>query len=92
MAVINLNEEIVAQEYERLVPTFEGFCGCSTCRDDVLVFALNQLRPRYVTQRRGGVLQHLRMQDDQSLADVAVALAGGFRIVMNAPRPGHESG
>ena len=61
MAVKNLNEEIVAREYERLAPTVSDFCGCPTCRDDVVVYALNRIPPHYVTQRRGAVLQHLAM-------------------------------
>lgn len=91
MAVINLNEDIVAREYERLVPTIDGFCGCPTCRDDVMVYALNRLPPHYVTQHRGAVVQHLRMQKDQNVADVAVALMHGFSVVKDSPRPGHDS-
>lgn len=59
------------------------------CHDDVMVFALNRLRPHYVTQRRGAVLQHLAMERDQDQADVAVALMEGFRVVGRSPRPGH---
>jgi len=80
----------VAREYERLRPTFPEFCGCETCRDDVMVFALNRVRPRYVTRRRGAVLARVRMERDQELADLSVALVEGFRRVHEAPRPGHD--
>lgn len=70
--------------------TLPNFCGCDVCRDDVMVFALNRLRPHYVTQRRGAVLQHLAMERDQDQADIAVALMEGFRIVGRSPRPGHH--
>lgn len=80
----------MTREYERLVPSFPGFCGCETCRDDVIVFALNRIPPHYVTQRRGAVLQHLKMQRDQELADISVALLEGFRRVQKSPRADHR--
>jgi competence protein ComFB len=79
----------VTREYERLVKSFPGFCGCETCRDDVVVFALNRIPPHYVTHRRGAVLQHIKMQRDQEVADISVALLDGFRRVQKAPRPDH---
>jgi len=79
----------VAQEFERLKASFPDFCGCEVCRDDVVVFALNKLPPRYVTARRGAVLTHVRMQREQEQADISVALIEGFKRVMRAPRPDH---
>lgn len=90
MAVRNLNEELVIREYDGVVGTITGFCGCERCRDDVIVYALNRLPPHYVTERRGGVLQHVAMQADQQTADVSVALLNGFRVVGASPRPGHD--
>jgi competence protein ComFB len=79
----------VTREYERLRQSFPEFCGCGTCRDDVIVFALNRIPPHYVTHRRGAVLQHLKMQRDQEVADISVALLEGFRRVQKSPRPDH---
>ena len=90
MAVINLTEQEVAREYERLLPTIKDFCGCSVCRDDVMVYALNRVKPHYVTQHRGAVLQHLAMQQEQSVADLAVAVLNGFKIVVASPRQRHR--
>jgi hypothetical protein len=56
----------------------------------VLVFALNRVKPHYVTQRRGAVLARMRMERDQEVADLSVALVEGFRRVHEAPRPGHD--
>ena len=89
MAVKNLTEDVIRREYERLVKTIDGFCGCDICRDDVLVYALNRLKPHYVTQHRGAVLQHLAMQHDQQTADMSVALLAGFKLVKDKPRPNH---
>lgn len=85
----NLIELVVEREYERLKDTFPGFCGCNGCRDDVIVYALNKLPPRYVTARRGAVLTHVRLQGEQEQADISVALIEGFKRVMHHPRPDH---
>jgi competence protein ComFB len=87
--VRNLNEIVVAREFERLRASFPDFCGCEVCQDDVIVYALNKLPPRYVTQRRGAVLTHVRMQREQEQADISVALIEGFKRVIRSPRPEH---
>lgn len=86
----NVLEDLVVREYERLRPP--GFCGCQQCRDDVIVFALNRLPPRYVAAWPGEVIAGVELQQDQGRADVSVALMEAFRRVASAPRPGHSSG
>lgn len=90
MAVTNLAEGEIEKEYERLKDSVKNFCGCSVCRDDVMVFALNRVKPHYVTAHRGAVLQHLALQAEQVVADVAVAVLNGFKIVADSPRPRHR--
>lgn len=85
----NVLEELVVREYERLRPP--GFCDCQQCRDDVIVFALNRLPPRYVAARHGEVIAGVELQQDQGRADVSVALIEAFRRVASAPRPGHPA-
>ena len=67
----------------------EGFCGCDMCRDDVLVYALNRLSPRYVAQRTGEVLTQLSLGSDQPKADISVLILEALKRVHADPRPGH---
>ncbi len=83
-------EEVVAREYERLKSTVPGFCGCHMCRDDVLVYALNRLAPRYVAQPTGEVLTNVTMGSDQPRADISVVLLEGLRRVKAEPRENHK--
>jgi len=85
--VKNLLEHLVAEEYERLRPS--DFCGCQQCREDVIVFALNRLPPRYVAADAGEVIAYLDLHRDQGIADVSMVLVEAFRRVGSAPRPGH---
>ncbi len=85
----NMLEDIVAREYEQLKSTVPDFCGCNLCRDDVMVYALNRLPPRYVAQPTGEVLTKLSMGSDQPKADISVVLLEGFRRVKGDPREDH---
>jgi competence protein ComFB len=87
----NLVEEHVLQAYDRLRGHVPDFCGCSTCRADVLVYALNRLPSRYVATRQGTVLSEVNLEKDQSRAQIDVALLEGFRVVGLAPRCGKQS-
>ena len=84
----NVTLEVVQREYSKLRPQLPRFCGCETCRGDVLVFALNRLAPNYVSTPQGEVLVELRLDSDQEKAKLDVALLEGFRKVGLAPRCG----
>ena len=88
MAVTNVTSEVVQREYLSLRDEFPKFCGCDTCRGDVLVYALNRLAPHYVSTRQGEILTALSLASDQEKAKLDVALLEGFRRVASAPRCG----
>ncbi len=69
-------------------PQVPRFCGCDTCRGDVLVYALNRLAPHYVSTRQGEVLTEIALDSDQQKATLDVVLLEGFRRVGLAPRCG----
>ena len=82
----NLVEEHVVTAYESLRPRFADFCGCETCRTDVLVYALNRLPARYVAGREGTVVTELSLDKDQIRVTIDVAVMDGIRKVGLAPR------
>lgn len=84
----NVALEVVQREYQKLRPQLPRFCGCDTCRGDVLVYALNRLSPHYVSTPQGEVLTELQLESDQEKAKLDVVLLEGFRKVGLAPRCG----
>jgi competence protein ComFB len=84
----NVVEDVVTMQYNELLPTVADACHCEICREDVLVFALNRLKPHYVATLKGEVLSKLEMGADQGRADMAVAILEGIRNVKAAPRCG----
>jgi competence protein ComFB len=82
----NAIEDHVVEAYDLLVKHFPDFCGCETCRLDVLVFALNRLPPRYVVGLEGTVVTDVSLDKDQNRAAIEVAIMEGIRKVSLAPR------
>ncbi len=84
----NVAWEMTQREYESLRTQFPEFCGCDTCKGDVLIYALNRLSPHYVSTRQGEVLTELSLGSDQERAKLSVVLIDGFRRVGLTPRCG----
>jgi competence protein ComFB len=84
----NMAEEHVEAAYDGLLPHFPDFCGCETCRGDVLIFALNRLPARYVNTRVWSVMTELALAKDQARAQIVVIVMQGFKKVALAPRCG----
>lgn len=82
----NLIEDHAAEAYARLVTHYPDFCGCDTCRLDVLVYALNRLPPRYVVGLEGTIVTGINLDKDQNRASIEVAVIEGIRKVTLAPR------
>lgn len=82
----NLIEDHAAEAYERIVGHYPDFCGCDSCRLDVLVYALNRLPPRYVIGLEGTIVTGLNLDKDQARASIEVAVIEGIRKVNLAPR------
>lgn len=87
----NLVEDNVRESYVGLQPRFPDFCGCDICREDVLVYALNRVLPRYVTTLEGQVVTAVNLERDQSRAAIDVAIIDAIRRVTAAPRCGRSS-
>ena len=88
MAVTNVTAEVVQREYQSLRESLPKFCGCDTCRGDVLVYALNRLSPHYVSTRQGEILTELSLNSAGEKAKLDVVLLEGFHKVALAPRCG----
>lgn len=84
----NMVEEHVVDAYSSLAGHFPNFCGCDTCRADVLVFALNRLPARYVATTEGTAVTEFNLDKDQMRATIDVTMMDGFKKVSSAPRCG----
>ena len=82
----NVLEAVVKRGYDELRAGVSVGCGCARCREDILVYAMNRLPPRYVATLTGEVLSEVQMEAGQVQVDVTVVLLEAFRVVGGAPR------
>jgi competence protein ComFB len=82
----NVAEEHVGAAYETLRSHFPDFCGCEVCRDDVFVYTLNRIPPRYVSGLTGSVVTELNLEKEQNRAAIDVAMMDALRRISLAPR------
>lgn len=86
----NQVEHHVVQAYQALSPRFADFCGCDTCRGDVLVYALNRLPAKYVASLEGTVITELNLDKHQMRARIDVMVLEGLRQVTANRRCGNQ--
>jgi len=86
----NLVEGHAREAYMEIRGRFPDFCGCDICTQDVLVYALNRLPPRYVGNPEGTVVTEVNLDKDQNRAAIEVAVMEGIRKVGLAPRCGRK--
>ena len=85
----NLVEEVVREIHANLVERHAGYCSCMQCADDVALYVLNQLHPRYANTAKGWALANLELRSDQGRAGLAVRVLEAMDRVARSPR--HDS-
>jgi competence protein ComFB len=84
----NLVEDHAVAAYDAMRPHFPEFCGCETCREDALVYALNRIPARYVSTPTGSVVTEVNLEKGQSRAAIEVAMMDALRKIAASPRCG----
>lgn len=88
----NIVEDHVETAIGSLRQHFAAFCGCELCLDDVRVFALNRLSPRYVSSREGAAVTGVALSRDDQRATIDVVVLDALKTVTAAPRCGRAAG
>ena len=84
----NVLEGVIRALRDELLARYTQYCSCEQCRDDVLAYALNHTRPKYVTGSRplGNAVTAADLALDQSRAELTVIVLEGMRRVAANPR------
>ena len=83
--VKNIMENMVEAKLDQMLPQL-NCCRCDICRTDILCYALNRLKPKYVSTEQGELLSRV---DSISFAyDTAIMteIVAGAEIVRKNPR------
>jgi competence protein ComFB len=86
--MINAIEGALRSVYGTLLKQQPSFCACEQCRDDVIAFALNNTKPRYVSGNPplGLIVTDVNLSYDQVRAELTVVLLDAMRKVAASPR------
>ena len=83
--VKNLMEDMVERKFKQMAPQL-NCCTCDICRTDIMCYALNRLKPKYVATSQGELLS--RIDSLSATFDIAIMteLTTGAEIVRKNPR------
>ncbi|MCD7731452.1 MAG: late competence development ComFB family protein [Oscillospiraceae bacterium] len=87
MAVINIMEQIVEEKLDILLSGVDC-CKCEYCHQDMLAFALNLVKPKYVNSARGELFGRIDSAKLQNSVDINIAVAKAIEVVSSSPN--HE--
>ena len=84
--IVNVMEEHVRAAYDRLKATTKGFIDTPQHREDVIVYALNRLPPKYVVTDQGKAVTGAALDEPQHRAAIDVKVIEAIARVAHAPR------
>ena len=87
MAVVNIMEQIVSERLDTLLNDLDC-CKCSDCKLDMLAFAFNMVKPKYVNSTKGELFGRIDSTKLQNSVDIDIAVAKAIATVSASPK--HE--
>lgn len=82
--VINHMEEIVRNYLNSILktdPNYSNICKCDHCIDDIMAKALNNLKPYYITTKKGEVFAEYSSLEIQHQAEVITEVIKAIEFV-----------
>ena len=85
--MINALEEVVRNTFRTLRERDASYCRCQRCEDDVMTWAMNNARPRYVSELPlGAAVTRVALSQDGAKAEIAVVVLDAMRRTAAHPR------
>lgn len=86
MEVNNIMEKLVWDNLDGVTQRTPGVCTCERCKADMVAYALNHVKPKYVATRKGEVYARAGYLDTATQVSLIAALAEAVRVVSQHPR------
>jgi len=86
----NYMEDAVERMLDRLAPQHPEICMCDRCRTDMMMIALNNLPPRYVSTRKGAILLRAEGMEVQYEVELMTETMRAMQIVSGHPHHGRN--
>ena len=86
----NYMEDAVAYMLNHLAQKYPAICMCERCRTDMMMIALYNLPPRYVSTHKGDVLRRVEGMELQYEVEVLTETMRAMQIVGGQPHHGRN--
>ena len=84
----NYMEVIVENKLDEIMSQYPNCCKCDSCRMDIAVLALNNLKPKYVSTVKGQIFARIDSMNAQYEVEVIRQIANAIEKVALHPRHG----
>lgn len=81
----NVTEIIIEQKLEALLKNSDC-CKCSRCRDDIMCYALNRMKPKYVSTTVGELFNKASSLAIEQEVEVTKVITMAIQVVEENPR------
>ncbi len=81
MEVKNIMEVFVQDNLDKVLEGTHSTCRCEICRADIAAYALNKLKPKYVTTDKGEIYSKAQALEPQFYLDVITAITQAVEVV-----------
>jgi competence protein ComFB len=83
--IVNVYEEIVRDAVVKMMGYME-MCSCDKCVSDACALVLNEIKPMYVTTKKGGLLSKVGESAVSRQVDLTVHVVSALQLVRESPR------
>ena len=90
MRLKNVMESLVMEQLDNMLKEMKSVCACQRCRDDMVAYALNNLKPLYATTERGETISKASALEPQVHTDLITAITKAIELVGKNPRHGEN--
>lgn len=84
--ILNVMEHHVIEAYDRLKGSVAGFVDSPEHREDVIVYSLNRLPPKYVVTYEGKAVTEALLDSPQQRAAIDIQVIDALKQVARVPR------
>ncbi len=85
LIVKNIMETMVERKLEAMLPQL-NVCTCEICRTDILCYALNRLKPKYVATSQGELLSKIDSLSSTFDMSIVTQITAAAQVVKEFPR------
>jgi competence protein ComFB len=89
--IVNYMEEIVRDYLKNILktdPMYTDICKCEHCLDDIMAKALNNLKPYYITTKKGEIFAEYSSLETQHHAEVILEVVKAIEFI--SKKPNHQ--